>query len=228
MVFIFVLIMAGAQVVGAESPGSQVWYLTSESKPDDAPLSNDGLEHAKDNLMNKGSRTGTGTSFNLASDQVAWFYADFGAECDLGFGASPWEAHIRTEGIEDDEIGYYLTVEICKLNNDTGEITVLAKNSTMLTEVESGHLWNITCEGVGVPQDFKKGDWLALRLSWNCSSDSLRVYYKAEEGSDSFIESPISDPGYPVPELSTLVLFCLGLVALFGYKYSFKDKKGRQ
>ena len=217
------LVLATVQVVGAET--TQTWYLTSENKPSGAPTANDSLTHKEDNLMHKGSGSGTGTSFYLPSNKVAWFYADTGAECGLEFGENPWEAHIRTERIEDDEVGKNLTVEICKLDKDTGNITVLAGNRTALTAAETMHLWNLTCEYAGGNQNFSTGDWLAVRLSWDCSTDSLQIYYKNETGKESYIESPSTDPGYPVPELSTLILLSTGLIALAGYVLITRRRK---
>lgn len=203
--------------VTLETTNTQTWYLTSKFNATGTPIANDGQTHVRDNLMHKGSRTGSGTYFNLNSTEVAWFYADTGAECDLGFGESSWEAHIRTEGIEDDELGHNLSVEICRLNGSTGDVTVLANNHTQqLTAVGSKHLWNITCNAA-TTQDFSTGDWLAVRLSWDCTTDPLQIYYEAEAGSDSYIESPASDPGYPIPELSTILLFSLGLLVIAGY-----------
>ena len=210
-------------------PKQQTWYLTPENKSDDAPTANDGLEHAKDNLMHKGSGSGTGEYFNLNYTGVAWFYADTGAECGLGFGDNPWKAHIRTEAIEGDEVGHNLTVEICRLEKGTGNVTVLASHTEQLTAVETEHLWNITCEdNESTTQDFSTGDWLAVRLSWDCPTDELQIYYKAEAGNDSYIESPSTDPGYPIPELSTLILFASGLLALVGYVLLERDKRKRK
>ena len=210
-------------------PKQQTWYLTPEAKPDDAPTANDGLTHVKDNLMHKGSGSGTGEYFNLNYTGVAWFYADIGAECGLGFGDKPWKAHIRTEAIEDDEIGHNLTVEICRLDNGTGDVTVIASHTEQLTAVGTKYLWDITCEdNESTTQDFSTGDWLAVRLSWDCPTDELQIYYKAEAGSDSFIESPSSDPGYPIPELPTLMLFSigLGLLLITGYVALMRRERG--
>jgi len=210
-------------------PNQQTWYLTPEDKPDNAPTANDSRTHAKDNLMHKGSGSGTGEYFDLNYTKVAWLYADTGAECGLGFGDNPWKAHIRTEPIEDDEVGHNLTVEICRLEKGTGDVTVLASHTKQLTAVENEHLWNITCEdNESTTQDFSTGDWLAVRLSWDCPTDELRIYYKAEAGNDSYIESPSTDPGYPVPELSTLILFASGLLALVGYVLLERDKRKRK
>lgn len=204
--------------VTLETTNTQTWYLTSDGIPTGASAANDGQTHAKDNLMHKGSRMGSGTYFDLNSTKVAWFYADTGAECGLGFGENSWEAHIRTEGIEGDELLHNLTVEICKLDNGTGDVTVLASHTQQLTAVGSKHLWDITCENNGsMTQDFSTGDWLAVRLSWDCTTDPLRIHYNATAGNDSYIESPASDPGYPIPELPTIILFGVGLLVIAGY-----------
>jgi hypothetical protein len=199
-------------------PDQQTWYLTSTSKPGDAPLA-DGQTHVIDNLMQKGSRGGSlGDSFNITYPEVAWFYADVGAESDIGFGENPWEAHIRTETIEGPEVGHSLTVEICRLDT-TGTVTVIASHTEQFTEAVLGpYLWNITCEdNPATIQDFSTGDWLAVRISWDYVGDPLRIYYQPEAGMDSYIGSPYSDPGYPIPELSTMILFGMGLLMIVGY-----------
>ncbi len=194
------------------STNAQAWYLTPDAKPSGAPEANDSMPHVKDNLMHKGSPTATGDDyFGLDSSQVAWFYADRGAECELGFGEKAWKAHIRTGAVENT---VNLTVEICRLNS-AGEITVIAAHTEQLQNAGDKHMWDITCEdNPSTTQDFNTGDWLAVRLSIDGSP--VNIYYGGT-GSDSYIESPPSDPGYPVPELSTLVLCSLGLIAIAGY-----------
>ena len=220
-IFVMVVLVL-CTVVPVVSAMSQTWYFTSNAKPSGAPMANDGLTHAKDNLIHKGERVGTGSYFDLSSDEVAWFYADAGAETDLSFGENTWKAYIRTEAIEDDEVGHNLTVDICKVAND-GSVTILASHSEVLVGAISKTLWEIPCEDEeGTTQDFNTGDWLAIRLSWDCPTDALRIWYKAEEGSDSYIESPASDPGYPnseisIPEFTTIAIpaaMVLGLAFL--------------
>ena len=203
----------------AMADSGQTWYLTSTGKYNSAPMANDGKTHSKDNLMNKDSRTGDGTYFTLSSDHVAWFYADTGAQCYLAFGENPWYAHIRTrETVNGDEIGSHLTVDICKLAKDSGDVTILASHTEPLTEKSAGYDWNFTCIDNGdTIQEFNNGDWLAIRLSWDCSTDGLQIYYKAEEGFDSYIEVPISEPSYPTPELPTILLLSAGIVFISGY-----------
>ncbi len=42
--------------------------------------------------------------------------------------------------------------------------------------------------------------------------------------SNSVVISPTSDPGYPIPELTTVVLVAVGLAALGGY-YMFARRR---
>jgi len=224
---LLVLASASVQVTVVAAETTQTWFLSSVGKPGGAPTANDGLTHAKDNLMQRDSRTGTGSYFWLPHDKVAWFYADTGAECGLGFGEYSWRAHIRTaEKVDGEEVGSNLTVEICRLEKDTGEVTVLASHTEKLTAQDGHYDWNISCTDNGTTtQDFNTGDWLAVRLSWDCNNDSLQIDYKAEAGKDSFIESPSTDPGYPAPELPSLVLFSTGLLALAGYSLLTKRRR---
>ena len=229
MMIILVLVLVSAttmQMVSAA--GEQTWYLTSEAKPGDAPTASDGLSHAKNNLMHKDGRTGTGTSFYLTpANPAAWFYADTGAECNLGFGEHSWKAYIRTEGIETgDEAGTHLKVSVCKLGTG-GSVTVLAEDTIELTVASAYTPWEITCGDMGGLQDFTAGDWLAVRLWWTDAPDgkNLYIYYKAETDRDSYIISPSTDPAYPVPELSTLILISTGLLILAGYAYMTRRNK---
>jgi len=202
-------------------PDQQTWYLTSTAKPEDAPLANDYLTHITDDLMQKGTRGGTGDYFDLPGNEVAWFYADVGAENNISFGENPWEAHIRTVSVTGLQVNKSLTVEICRLAKETGDVTVIANHTKELWPGRgyygTPYLWDMTCEdNSSTTQDFSTGDWLAVRIS--CDSPvPLQIYYKAEAGSDSYIASTYSDPGYPIPELSTVMLFGLGLLMVAGY-----------
>jgi len=62
------------------------------------------------------------------------------------------------------------------------------------------------------------GDRLALRLSYESPYyiDGMLIFYNTESRPSS-LGSPETDPGYPLPELSTLALFGGGLACLVGY-----------
>ena len=68
---------------------------------------------------------------------------------------------------------------------------------------------NIQASAFMVPE----GDYLAFRIS-NPTSNSNDIVVQTGK---SFITSPESDPGYPVPELHTIMLFFFGLLTLIAY-----------
>lgn len=62
-----------------------------------------------------------------------------------------------------------------------------------------------------------KGDYLALQIV-NTADNALTIACICEEdGVGSSVASPAGSPGYPYPELSTVVLFGIGLLTLVGY-----------
>ena len=111
------------------------------------------------------------------------------------------------------DVGETMTVEIGSLS-DTGVFT------SAMTQIHSPTVATgkaaATVINVAPGSDFTvpKDHCLALRLT---VSSMVHVGVNGVEPSASYIQSPSVDPGYPVPELSTLVLLSFGLLALFGY-----------
>ena len=68
---------------------------------------------------------------------------------------------------------------------------------------------NIQASAFMVPE----GDYLAFRIS-NPTNNSNGIVVQTGK---SFVTSPESDPGYPVPELHTVMLFFFGLLTLIAY-----------
>ena len=78
-------------------------------------------------------------------------------------------------------------------------------------------------------QNFNTGDWLGVRVSWSGpATDAIRVYYDPTGDKSSYVKSPSADPGYPIPELSTLILFSSGLLALAGYALKRRKSNGKE
>jgi len=59
-----------------------------------------------------------------------------------------------------------------------------------------------------------EGKYLAFKVTNLDPNRDLNIETKGEA---SWIFSPSTDPGYPVPELPTIILFSIGLLALAGY-----------
>ena len=214
-------------VVPAVSAGSQTWYFTEdENTTVGAPYANDGWHHHKDLVMNK-TKPANGTYSNLYGQRALWFYANTGAQTDLGFGEHAWTAKIYTSKPGDEKAGNTITVDICKITPD-GTVTVIASGSEIL---QSGkNEYNISCaDNTDTTQDFSTGDWLGARVSWNGpANDQIRIYYDPNyfgKDKDSYITSPSSDPGCPtsptiepIPEFTTIAIptaIVLGLMFLF-------------
>ena len=65
------------------------------------------------------------------------------------------------------------------------------------------------------------GKFLAL----NVTNDNTSFDYKVQTGMAwSYVSSPGTDPGYPIPEWCTMTLVSVGLLMLTGYLWLRKKK----
>lgn len=229
---ILVLVMVSVQVVGAET--AQTWYFTPTDIPTGWPIADDGTaietgdKHLRDEIMNK-TEPPTGTYKYVAiykdadGNHTAWWYAENAAQCDLGFGEHNWVIHIYHEKIDDEEAGKVLYADVYKVASD-GTVTHLA-GGNVITATGDPTERDIVCYDNGSTyQDFVTGERLGIRISGNfTTTDKLTVYYYY--GNPSNLTSPATDPGYPVPELSTLILFSTGLFTLAGYVLLTRRRK---
>lgn len=216
------LMLASVQVVEAET--AQSWHLLNADYEGTKAI--DGITHLVDVYMNKtGNTTTSPYSKYLNYTEAMWWYAEYAAECDLTFGTGNWTVYLDHEKIDGAEVGETITAGIYKVKGD-GTATLLATGSeTAITDSTSS---TIECGPVVASQDFDAGERLDLRINWTCTTEELRIYYyRANDSKFSNITSPSSDPGYPVPELSTLILFSTGLIALAGYVLLTKKRKNR-
>jgi len=206
------VVLGSVQVVGAET--AQSWHLLNADYEGTKAI--DGTNHLVDVYMNKtGNTTTSPYSKYLNYTETMWWYAEYAAECDLTFGTGNWTVYLDHEKIDGAEVGETITAGIYKVRGD-GTATLLATRSK--TAVSDSTNSTIECGPVVASQDFDAGERLALRINWTCTTEELMIYYyRASDSKFSNIASPSTDPGYPVPELSTLILFSTGLLALAGY-----------
>jgi len=68
----------------------------------------------------------------------------------------------------------------------------------------------------------QEGEYLAFMVT-NLDQDQVLII--ETEGGASWISSPSRDPGYPVPELPTIVLMSTGLLALTGFVVYSRRKR---
>jgi hypothetical protein len=208
VVAIVVILMAAVQFTAVEALGEQTWYLTPTSYT--GTPADDGTDHHANKIMSKTQTSDDHVAFT--STETMWWYADNAAECDLTFGAGSWSLHLYHDTMDDEsgEVGETITADIYKVKAD-GTATRIATGSNTTVSGQTETIF--TCSPLG-NQDFITGDRLAVRISWS-STDTLWIYYSSAK--PSTLKSPSSDPGYPIPEPSTLVLFATGLFTLAGY-----------
>ncbi len=217
------LVLASVQVVGAET--AQSWRLLGE---DTSPVisAKDGIDHLMDINMSK-NRSATKTWKDFPTDGTpAWWYAENAAQVNLSFGENNWILYVDHETVDANTSNGTLYADVYKLNSSGDILTHLAGGS--ISPKEDAINSTITCIDDGsTTQDFNTSEWLALRVNWSCPDypdEELRIYYyKGDKLSN--LTFPSSDPGYPVPELSTLILSSTGLLALAGYVLLTKKRK---
>jgi hypothetical protein len=98
--------------------------------------------------------------------------------------------------------GSYSTID--KANDYVGPAQILRELSFSIS-------------GAG-PFTVPEGGRFALEIEWvSAANGNLEIYCNLPDRRASQIASPSSDPGYPIPELSTLVLLGVGLLMIVGY-----------
>ncbi len=132
---------------------------------------------------------GPGNSAIWISNETAGHYITF-PEGDWTFY---WTGNQTSSENGTAEIGFYTGSSF----NPFGEVPITDDGS-----------FTISATSFIIPQ----GKWLALQIT---NADNTNPLYIQTE--ESYVTSPDSSPDFPYPELSAVVLFCTGLIALVGY-----------
>ncbi len=204
------MVLAGVGAVSATD--SQSWHLLDVTYTGTAAV--DDTVHHKNFYMNKtGNATGNYMVLPNVTEKTTWWYAEYPAQFDgVTFGEDNWIVNISHANYND----FFIFADVCKVN-ESGEVTYLAHGN----KTASGEYTTITChDNTTTNQTFNKDERLALKIYHNRTGTTTTAriyYYNATDGKYSNLASPSSDPGYPVPELSTIILFSTGLITLIGY-----------
>ena len=185
----------------ASSAGTQWWHLKDT-----------GGATGADYEMQKGS--GHGDNYVAITDESLIWSSNEAASIAEGvsFGTGTWHGVIDYTGEASE--GFLDNGETMKL-----EIGSLSPGGVFTPAMEMTdtdyHAATIISVAPGSEFIVPNGHYIALKLT---VTGYVRVDVSVSNGgSSSYIKSPSVDPGYPVPELSTLVLLSFGLLALFGY-----------
>lgn len=196
LLLVISLLAVSAIPVFADGPtGPQIWSLDGDNQME----KNYGL-----------GDDGQSGSVTVPAGGSQVFLADEVALADVTYPGGAWVLFLSTDADWssncDVEIGY-----------DDGSFNSLTSSATVLTRVNSygaGPDYYIITKRV--IQDasimIPDGSYLALQITNTSGSD--RVVYTAEGTETSYLRSPETDPGYPLPEIAAGVLLALGLAGL--------------
>ena len=129
------------------------------------------------------------------------------AQSNLTIGAGTWELYLE----------YYLPA-----SGGEGDLEMevwngsrrVAYGSKYFQSGGSGSIHLFMTNGINA--DFKKSESLKLKMNWSPEIPPTSIEVKCGDGKTK-LSSPPTDIGYPIPELSSLVLSSVGLLALVGY-----------
>lgn len=181
--------------------GSQTWYA-------------DNLLPGNISILNMETASEVHKSAYIYQNKDKVWIEQNPAQVDVSFGTDTWSGSISIFS------GNLLTVEV----GSYGGSEFTAAGSQAITTTPEGYSYTLS---ITPSSDFSisSGDYLALRVS-NDDSSGIRVDYGETSGDYcTYVNSPSTDPGYPVPELNTFILFGIGLLALAGYVGLWRRRK---
>jgi hypothetical protein len=198
-------------------PGRQTWYFTTnDASP---PLSALAIYNK---TMTKGAESGD-EIVTLAPGECVWFYADQLANGTVPFPPGTWDVRYWVKALNETESDTVLYTRLQNLTSGSLNTTI-AENESLICYSE-GALQEIDLALAAGSFSVPKGGRFAIELWWPASATGdLEIYCNPPEQLASSVTSPSSDPGYPVPELPSVLLLGLGLLVLLGL-YGLRGKR---
>jgi len=187
----------------------QTWYFTNDTVTGPTWSETDYNRN-----MTKGKEGGD-DKITLANGKRVWFYADQLAECNVSFPAGVWNVSYWVKTLDASESNTQLYTRL-QVVTPEGEHTEIKGGSNLISYSENlqENVESLDAGSFTVPKDGR----FAIEVLWQSDANgSLEVYCNPPEGHSSLVTSPSSDPGYPIPELPTILLFSLGLLVIAGY-----------
>lgn len=202
--------------VGAS--GSQTWYFSKDNYSGNPAV--DGTIHALNKIMYKTAPSGpqqlTVIGEINSTNLTAWWYADQASQTDVDFQNGEWTVNLWY-------FNWFLTgtlyADVFSVKPSGAIDKLLATGSVPIGPSSNVKSLTITCDdNPASEQTVLETDRLAVRLRFehNCVFTGMLVFYNST-CTPSSLTSPPADPGYPAPELSSILLFTGGLAGLVVY-----------
>jgi len=193
-------------------PNQQTWYFTNDTV---TGPTRSGTTY--DRNMIKGME-GENDKVTLANGgERVWFYADQVADCNVSFPTDTWNVSYRVKATAADS-GKRITTRFHGIDSTGAELSGSPyaeghydiNNPPFFEEVTE----SFNPAGFTIP----KGGRFAIEVLWaGGATGNLEIHCNPVGEDASQVTSPTSDPGYPIPELPTVLLFGLGLLVFVGY-----------
>ncbi len=206
-------VLAMVQVVGA-TPDQQTWYFTDEDAS--APTWSGAIYNK---IMTKGVEGGD-TVITLEKGERVWFYADELAACDVTFPDGTWNTAYWMKALNSTDSGKRITTRLQGINSEGAKLSGSYGYAQKYYDTSNPSHFEEVTESLKPSESFTipEGGRFAIEVLWaGGAAGNLEIHCNPSGKHASKATSPSSDPGYPVPELSTLILFSVGLLVLAGY-----------
>ena len=191
-VFVMALVLVALMsiFVPIGSAASQIWYFYDDHSLDTtAPT--------------------TGTFVIAVRDWDSGYWEPGPAQCAISIDADTWPLYLDYNAPVAGEID----IKLWLVSKNPPHPDVLIASVDNIAISESHNTQSVNLDGSIV--DFLTGDYLVIFIYWDPDSGTTGLTVNCN-GTSTFT-SPSSDPGFPVPEMSSLALFSVGLIALAGY-----------
>ena len=162
-----------------------------------------------DTRMYKGNMSKPEDTLTILNGSSINWTANEAATVDVVFPADYWTGWLKLNTPFTATENF--TVAVGSYNTTTSNFTAAGTQNFTGESGKTAFSLNISAKKFTVP----KGNNLSLNVT-NPSAGSADLVIKTG-GGNSFITSPETDPGYPIPELSSIILFSAGLLALAAY-----------
>ena len=190
-------------------PNQQTWYFTNDSAT--GPTWSGA---AYNRNMTKGVEGGD-EKIILAPGERVWFYAGQLAECNVSFSAGVWNVSYWVKTLDAAESGTNLYTRLQTVTADESHTEIKEGwNAISYSENIQENVESLDAGTFTVPKDGR----FAIEVFWPTgAAGSLEVFCNPPGIQSSHVTSPDSDPGYPIPELPTVILLGVGLLVITGY-----------